>query len=293
MPSGLECAIDFLKARDLAAARSAFASLANDDIRAAHFHASFLAGGIGGPRDWQGAVALLRRWAPKDALAAKQVELIAAMKLTADGLPGALPALKSLHPEKRIAFAANLLTPEECLFLIQLAGPRLRPAQVIASSGEVDTRPNIRDNEHAAFGMIEEPPFVRAINLRIAAASGSDVRQGEPLQVMRYFKGQQYRTHLDRAGHGTNKRLLTAIVYLNTGYSGGETHFPALDLAVRGRQGGMLLFRNLDDEGEVDPEMRHAGRPPTEGVKFIASRWILQRPAYDAQGQLLGETIWS
>jgi prolyl 4-hydroxylase len=290
-------AISFLSGRDalqdLAAARAALGTgEESGDIRAVHLLAAFLAGGIGGPRDWPAAVALLRRWAPKDGLAARQVELISAMDLTADGDPARIPALKRLHPGKRIDCAAQLLTPAECLFLIQIAGPRMEPAQVITSQGAVDSQPAVRDNEHTAFPMLEEPPVVRAINRRIAAASGTDVRQGEPLQIMRYRQGQQYRTHLDRIASGTNQRLMTAIIYLNADYAGGETHFPALNLAVRGRPGDMLLFRNLDDGGKVDLEMRHAGLPPAKGVKYIASRWILQRPVYDAEGYQIGRTLW-
>ena len=46
-------------------------------------------------------------------------------------------------------------------------------------------------------------------------------------------------------------------------------------------------------DGELDRGMRHAGLPVTVGVKYIASRWILQHPPYDAQGNLIGKTLWS
>jgi prolyl 4-hydroxylase len=280
--------------RDLAAARWEFTVAANEgDAAAARALAGFMAGGIGGARHWDVAVDLLRSWAQRDVFAAAQYELISAMDLTADGDPVSIPAPKPLHATKQIALFERLLAPAECAYLAQIAEPSLRPAEVITSADGVKSKPDVRDNDHSGFEMLKEPPFVRAINRRIAAASGTDVRQGEPLQIMRYRPGQQYRTHLDRIGEGTNQRLMTAIVYLNDNYSGGETRFPALDLDVRGKQGDMLLFRNLTDEGEVDTEMRHAGLPTSAGVKYIASRWILQRPAYDELGNMLGETLWS
>lgn len=291
---GVRLAVGEEVPQDLAAARAAFvAAAAEGDLNAAHASASFLSGGIGGPLDWAGAVELLRSWAPRDPFAAAQLDLISAMDLDADGYPASAPVAKQVHSEKQLFVADRMLTPAECAYLAQIAEPGLRPAHVITGSDEVESQPSIRDNDHGAFAMLREPPFVRAINRRIAAASGTDVRQGEPLQVMRYRPGQQYRTHLDRIGAGTNKRLMTAIVYLNDNYAGGETLFPGLKLKVGGRQGDMLLFRNLTDDGEVDLDMRHAGLPTTAGVKYIASRWILKRPAYDEQGNLLGETLWA
>ena len=291
---GVKLALGERVPQDLAAARAEFsAGTRLGEPGCMHALSSFLAGGIGGPRDWQGAVDLLGEWAMRDGLAAAQARLISAMKLTPEGYPQSTPPLEPLHPDVPIALVRGLLTPEECAMLIRLAEPRLMPAGVIVGTAAIEERPAIRDNEHAAFAMLQEPPFVRAVNTRIAAATDTDVRQGEPLQIMRYREGRQYRTHLDRIGSGTNQRLLTAIVYLNEGYGGGQTAFPALDIAVSGRTGDMLVFRNLTENGQVNLSMRHAGLPPVGGVKYIASRWILERPAYDRQGKLLGPTIWS
>jgi prolyl 4-hydroxylase len=75
----------------------------------------------------------------------------------------------------------------------------------------------------------------------------------------------------------TNQRQMTAIVYLNDGYEGGETVFPELDLTVPARRGDMLLFANLKSDGQSDNSSRHAGRPVASGRKWIATRWIRQR----------------
>ena len=55
---------------------------------------------------------------------------------------------------------------------------------------------------------------------------------------------------------------------------GGETHFPELDITVRGAVGDLLIFRNLDAQGMPDPRMLHAGLPITAGEKWLATRWI-------------------
>src|SRR6187455_1679986 len=80
-------------ASDVAAARAEFAAAAErGDGRAALVHAGFLAGGIGGDRDWRGAVDLLRAWSSRDPFAARQVALIDAMALTQNGDPVAVQA---------------------------------------------------------------------------------------------------------------------------------------------------------------------------------------------------------
>ena len=69
-------------------------------------------------------------------------------------------------------------------------------------------------------------------------------------------------------------RQLTALIWLNGDFEGGETHFPDIDITVRGGIGDMLVFRNITGDGEPDSRMLHAGLPATNGVKWLASRWI-------------------
>jgi prolyl 4-hydroxylase len=281
-------------ARDLAAARAALADAVDDgDAGAVHVLASLLAGGFGGPRDWPAAIALLRDHAAHDGFARAQLALIDAMALGADGEPAPVPAPQRLHHDKQIELLPGLLAPAECDFLVRLMTPRLQPATVLAAPDQASNRPAVRDADHAAIRPLEEPVAVRAINARIAAATGTQIGQGEPLQIMRYRPGQQYRPHVDGVGGGANKRVLTAIAWLNDDYEGGETAFTELGLTVRGRKGDLLVWRNLLDDGALDRGMRHAGLPVTRGAKYIASRWILQRPPYDADGQLIGATLWS
>jgi prolyl 4-hydroxylase len=123
-----------------------------------------------------------------------------------------------------------------------------------------------------------ESPAIHALCRRLAAASGTDVGQGEPLQVLCYSAGQEYKPHFDAIDGTDNQRILTFLVYLNDDFDGGETEFLSTGLKVKGRKGDALLFRNADDLGRPDLKSQHAGLPPTTGVKFLASRWIRQKP---------------
>jgi prolyl 4-hydroxylase len=91
---------------------------------------------------------------------------------------------------------------------------------------------------------------------------------------MRYTPGQEYKPHLDALAGLRNQREWTAIAYLNTDYDGGETIFPLLSISIRAEPGDILIFRNIDGDGDPDPRLRHAGRPVTRGAKWIATRWI-------------------
>ena len=95
--------------------------------------------------------------------------------------------------------------------------------------------------------------------------------------VLRYQQGQEYRPHLDALPGLENQRVLTALVYLNDAYLGGETEFTRLGLKVKGRKGDVLVFRNTTADGSPDPISEHAGLPVVNGIKYLGSRWIRDR----------------
>jgi prolyl 4-hydroxylase len=138
-------------------------------------------------------------------------------------------------------------------------------------------RDTIRTSDGAAFHWLIEDPVVHAINRRVAAASGTTYEQGEPLQVLRYEPGQEYRPHFDYVKGAENRRLWTALIYLNEDYEGGSTAFVRTGIEVRGRTGDVLLFRNALPDDSQDLLAEHAGMPVTAGKKYLATRWIRER----------------
>ena len=265
--------------RDPAAAREALGRAAElGHVGAARTLAGMMACGVGGDADWQGALSLLAAWADRDAVAAQQMELIARMDLDADGNPqGAFP-LETVNADPRIARHEALLSAGECAFLIALAEPRMRRATIFHDELQRFVEDPVRRSDRSGFPVVSEWPFVRAINRRIAAATGTSVEQGEPLQVLRYAEAQEYRPHFDAHPGMDNPRILTALVWLNEDFEGGETSFPDIGLDCRGRTGDLLVFANTYGDERPDPRTRHAGRPVTSGVKYLASRWIRARP---------------
>lgn len=263
--------------RSLTRSRGYFAQAAElGDPRARMIHASLVANGTGGPRDWSAAISLLEAMAGDSDDAARQLALIRAMNLTKTGEPADPPVSRQASDRPEIAWFDGLFTADECDYLVSTAQPLLKPSVVVDPvSGEHLPHP-VRTSDGAAFPWASERPAVHALNRRLAAASGTDERCGEPLQILRYRPGQQYRSHHDAVADD-NQRIITMLVYLNADYTGGETAFFAPGLKLRGNVGDALLFRNADSAGRPDPAALHAGLPVTAGEKLIASRWIRER----------------
>lgn len=261
--------------QDLAQARDLYrrAGEAGHAGAAAYF-TNLLASGVAGPRDWRQAVERLRREAKADPRRKAALAAVEAMRLTADGEPEVLREAEVLSEAPAVTLFPRLFTAAECDYLRQTAEPLYEPS-VVNANGRVVKDP-IRTSDGASIHWLVEDPAVHALNRRLAAASGSAFENGEALQILRYRPGQQYRTHMDAVG-AENERVLTALVYLNHDYTGGETCFVKTGLKVKGRKGDALVFRNSGADGRPDPMSEHAGLPITGGTKFLASRWIRER----------------
>src|SRR5205085_7003690 len=130
------------------------------------------------------------------------------------------PEALSREPDARLFRA--LLTPEECSYLIEAASDRFEPSMVFNSARQL-VRDTIRTSDGTAFDWHLEDPAIHAINRRMAAVSKTAYEQGEALQVLRYSPSQEYKPHFDFVQGAENRRLWTALIYLNDGYEGGET----------------------------------------------------------------------
>jgi prolyl 4-hydroxylase len=188
------------------------------------------------------------------------------------------PVIQRLSVDPAVVMVRSLLSVAECAWLISKAAARLQPSSIVdPATGRRRPHP-FRTSLGTNFGPAHEDLVVRRINRRIAEISGTEIEAGEPLHVLAYAPGQEYRPHLDALPGATNQRTHTMLVWLNDDFTGGETVFPALGLTLRGRTGDALLFVNLDAAGRADERMRHAGLPPASGRKWLASRWIRARP---------------
>ena len=141
---------------------------------------------------------------------------------------------------------------------------------IYAANGEGMRDPH-RDSDNMVIAPMVEDLVVQSVNRTIAAASGTDPRWGEPLHILRYRPGQQYRPHHDAHAFAPleKRRVATALLYLNDAYDGGETHFPELDITVRGQVGDLLIFHNRCDG--MPTRSGHAGLRAGEIGSY---RWL-------------------
>ncbi len=263
--------------QDLPAARDLYRRAGEaGNVSGAVCYTNLLASGIAGPRDWPLALARLRAEARAQAARLAVLKAVERMAIDEAGDPLSTPAGEPLSTSPEVTLFPRLFTAAECDFLRGLAEPGYAPSIVNDSLGR-QVRDPIRTSDGAAIGWLMEDPATHALTRRLAAISGTSAEQGEAMQILRYQPGQQYHRHLDFVRAAANQRFLTALVYLNDDYRGGETVFPKAGVSVKGHKGDALLFRSALADGRPDMMSEHASLPVTSGTKYLASRWIRER----------------
>lgn len=224
------------------------------------------------------AIAALRPWQRDDEHSAASIQR--ALRLS--GAPAEI-----LHADLNIAIHDDVLSAEECAYLVARATPWLQPAQVVdPATGAVDARA-LRNNASANLPDAEGDLALRLIERRLTDLCALPWRHAEALALLRYQVGEEYRPHLDvlpasdprwQSPGGGGQRQTTVFVYLNPVAAGGHTAFPRLGIEVEPRQGRALRFDNLDREGRIAGNALHAGMPVQSGEKWLATLWLRQRP---------------
>jgi prolyl 4-hydroxylase len=260
--------------QDPARARELFEQAAErGNAKAAQIVTNLLASGVAGKRDWGAAMSRLRGEAQSNPARKRALDLIDAMELDADGNPVAVAAGKRLSSDPEVEHFIALFTASECEHLMQASGNAFQPSMVYDSNRQL-VRDQIRTSDGATIHWLIEDPAVVALNRRIAAISRSEYEAGEALALLRYSPGQEYRPHFDFVRGAANRRLQTALIYLNDDYEGGETRFVQTGLTVKGSAGDVVLFRNEGADTGPNPLSEHAGMPVSRGIKYLATRWI-------------------
>ncbi|MFM9852988.1 MAG: prolyl hydroxylase family protein [Sphingomonadaceae bacterium] len=204
------------------------------------------------------------------------MQMLTTICLDQDGYPPDNPPGRRLCEKPIVSLFPALLTPAECAHLAMAARDLLEPTTVFdPSTGQLMRHP-VRTSSGAVIGPTREDLVIQAINRRFAKISGSRIEQGEPISILHYAPGEQYRPHFDFITNSLNQRLKTIIVYLNQGYTGGATQFLANGVTVQGKIGDAIMFDNVDETGARDALSQHAGLPVVSGTKWIATRWIRQ-----------------
>ena len=180
---------------------------------------------------------------------------------------------------------SNFLLPSECDELIAQAQSRLQRSKTFdPKTGDPIEHKN--RTSHGMFFRRGETPLVEYIEKKISAITGVPVDHGERIQVLRYEVGQEYKPHhdyfdptrpgYDRVDGGAGQRIATFLMYLNTPEKGGGTVFPESKVLVEAQKGNGLLFRYPTTDKES--KSLHGGAPVQAGVKWVATKWLREKP---------------
>ena len=183
----------------------------------------------------------------------------------------------------RIVLFGNLLSDAECDALIAQSRNRLKPSTVVnAASGSYD-RHEARTSFGASFRRGEND-LLQRIEHRISSLLSIPVSHGEPIQVLNYAPGAEYKPHFDyfdpkepgneRILQMGGQRFATLVMYLNDVEAGGSTVFPEIGLDVLPRKGNAIFFSYANPAGDLDKLSLHGGSPVAAGEKWIATKWL-------------------
>lgn len=164
---------------------------------------------------------------------------------------------------EEIFTVAEFLMPEECQHYIEMAEDiGFEEAPLTTPYGPV-FNPNVRNNTRVILDATElaEQLWTRSVDyIPHKVGAWRAVGVNERLRFYRYEAGQQFDWHLDGAYERPNgeRSLLTFMIYLNGGFTGGHTEFDTLHITP---ETGLALF--------FKHRIYHRGTPVVEGQKYV------------------------
>jgi len=234
--------------------------------------------GWGRPKNWPTAIELLGQAARVgEPDAERQLRLVTQMGLDALLSP---PKVEPQSNLIRVGLCRGFAPPGFSEWLIDRAKDRLVAASV---HGE-----GIRTARDAAFGPRQRDLVLGVLQERAARIMQVPIEYHEPPNVISYEAGQEFKLHVDfidprvpefqsELAH-LGQRTATFVTYLNEDFDGAETHFPHVNLKLRGGVGDAVLFLNVLANGEPDHGTVHFAPAPTRGRKWVLSQWIRALP---------------
>lgn len=173
-------------------------------------------------------------------------------------------------------------------YLVNLAAPQLAPSAVVDPGTGQGLTSVLRTSSSMNFPLSRYDLAVGLVCRNLAGLVNVPSTHAEPLSVLRYLPGEEYKPHydhfaVDAAGapqvqDRNGQRRATVFAYLSDVEAGGETDFPRLAVKVAPAKGKAVAFLNCDARGRPDPDTLHAGCPVRRGEKWLATLWFRERP---------------
>lgn len=186
--------------------------------------------------------------------------------------------MASVEVARGIFTIDNVLNASECEALITHAESQGFEIATINTRHGPEIDRDFRNNERV---IADDRALARDLWRRVRDAvppflSGRQARGlNERFRYYRYHPGQKFAWHTDGSFRRENGEasMLTFMLYLNEGYTGGETVFTGAQ--VRGRTGMVLVFEHA---------LTHEGAEVTSGTKYVLRSDVMYGPV----GQIAG-----
>ncbi|OLP88230.1 Prolyl 4-hydroxylase 5 [Symbiodinium microadriaticum] len=169
----------------------------------------------------------------------------------------------NIFGDPEVLLVRDFLDAAEIQHLIDFAESGWEPSEVgqgvYRTKDEGQDLANQVSEIRTSYSCLIEPgqsEIITAIENRLAALAGMDIKFLEPLNMVRYLPGQYFNQH-----HDGRFRPKTIFVYLNdiAPGDGGETMFPELRLKIVPRRGCAVMWSNVlgpqQEDKRMDPKM--------------------------------------
>lgn len=178
-----------------------------------------------------------------------------------------------------IKIIENILENYECEELISIACEKggLRTMSVLGKK---------IDDYRTANGcwITENNDTTNKIKEIVKLHSQLPIENQEHIHIVKYDIGGEYKPHHDFFHLGQDyyetvtrvggQRVKSFLFYLNDVKSGGETEFTNMKITISPKVGRLLIWDNIDSNGNLDYTSLHAGLPVIDGEKWIAIVWV-------------------
>ena len=195
---------------------------------------------------------------------------------------------KILHREPNILLLDNFLSEEECAHIIKIGEPHIKKSEVCGKSGSRPDKSRTSMTAHIGKKFLtkdKKDKILMGILEKSANYVNRPVENIEPIQLVRYYPGQYFKSHYDYldtripmykenvAKNG--QREFTFFVYLNDvpDNVGGETQFAKINKTFRAGKGQAVFWPNIVD-GQCDKRTLHSGTELKKGIKYGLNIWV-------------------
>ena len=178
---------------------------------------------------------------------------------------------------------SGVLSDIECDYMLLRYKSLLQPSMVLNPLNGNPMKDDIRTSEVAIITNQWVDWISRDVEVKMSRMSDTKPQHGEPLNLLRYKDGQEYKPHYDGFTDTQLKqtsiieeggqRTHTILAYLNS-LSEGATHFPKLEITIYPEKGKLVSFLNVDKNLALEKQSYHCGKPVFTNEKWMLTKWV-------------------